>query len=248
MLGADTGVEVVALSILEQRCAAGWRGVILAGASDLPDILFESHLLAEREDTSESASVWTPDAYNPHDEAFGRSLSVAEGERVLVRMCEGHRDTGHALRSLTLARSVADLRDLDIAGYDDRGCPRSPFKWAVWHGLLAMEQLDLDPFESSSGPGRPPGSALPLGVLASVQAYTTDAAGRFQDRAHSPDCTHRRPQRWVGRHYEMVPLRSCWATRGSTRAANAAGTRCDASPSPRSPTTVPRTDCATWLN
>ncbi|MFF8919060.1 hypothetical protein ACF08M_38640 [Streptomyces sp. NPDC015032] len=40
VLGSCTGMEVVTLSVLEQRCAAGWQGVVLAAAGDLPDVLF----------------------------------------------------------------------------------------------------------------------------------------------------------------------------------------------------------------
>lgn len=214
VLGVDTGVEVVALSGLEQRCATGWQGVILAGASDLPDALFETRWQAESEGAPEGGSVWTSRVYDPHDEAFGRSLSAAEGERVLLRLREGRRGAAHALRSLALARSVADLRDLEAAGYDDRGYPRSSFASAVWHGLLAMEQLDLEPFESDADSDRPLGSGLPLGVLASVQAYTTDAAGRYQGRAHSPGCAHRRPQPGVGRHDELVTIEELLGNKG----------------------------------
>jgi hypothetical protein len=143
--------------------------------------------------------------HDPHDAAFGRTLSAADGDRVLVRLCEGRRDVGQALKSLALARSVTDLRDLEADGYDNRGYPRSAFTTAVWNGLLAMEQLDLEPFESDSDSDWP-GSGLPLGVLASVQVYTTDAAGRYQGRAHSPGCAHRRPYGGVGRHDEMVVI------------------------------------------
>lgn len=202
VVGVGTGVEVVALSVLEQRCAAGWQGVILAGASDLPEALLETRLQAMSVGEPEGASVWTARVYDPHDEAFGRSLSAAEGERVLVRLCDG-RDVGQALRSLVLARSVPDLRNLEAGGYDNRGHPRRPFTPDVWNGLLAMEQLDLEPFESDSDNDWP-GSGLPLGVLASVQAYTTDAAGRYQGRAHSPGCAHRRPYCGVDHHDEMV--------------------------------------------
>ncbi|MFD7501837.1 hypothetical protein [Streptomyces sp. NPDC059850] len=206
VLGVDTGMEVVSLSVLEQRCATGWQGVILAGASDLPDELFRSRLKATSESSPESASVWPSPVYDPHDEAFGHGLSMAEGERVLMRLCEARDDASHALRSLALARSVADLRDLDSVGYDEWNRPRLPFVPAVWDGLLAMEQLDLEPFESVSDSDWSHGSGLPLGVLASVQAYTTDAAGRFQGRAHSPGCAHQRPRRGVGRHDEMVTI------------------------------------------
>ncbi|MFE6165396.1 hypothetical protein ACFQ7F_41565 [Streptomyces sp. NPDC056486] len=129
---------------------------------------------------------------------------MAEGERALVRLCEGRGDVGQALRSLTLARSVVDLRELEPRGCGESGRPRYPFGSAVWHGLLAMEQLDLEPFEGSEGDW--PGSDLPLGVLASVQAYTTDGSGRYQGRAHSPGCAHRRPQYGVDRHDELVTV------------------------------------------
>ncbi len=36
----ESGLEVVPLSVLEERCGSGWQGVIVAGASDLPDVLF----------------------------------------------------------------------------------------------------------------------------------------------------------------------------------------------------------------
>ncbi|WP_052808508.1 hypothetical protein [Streptomyces cyaneogriseus] len=202
VLGVGTGVEVVALSVLEQRCAAGWQGVILAAASDLPDDLFETGLHGGVGEES----VWSPRVYDPEHEEFGRSLSAAEGERVLVRLCEGRQDVGQALKSLVLARSVTDLRDLEAVGYDERGYPRRAFVPAVWNGLLAMEQLDLEPFASDPDDDWPGGSGLPLGVLASVQAYTTDASGRYQGRAHSPGCAHRRPYGGVDRQDDMVTI------------------------------------------
>jgi hypothetical protein len=202
VLGVGTGVEVVALSVLEQRCAAGWQGVILAAASDLPDVLFETGLHAG----AGEESVWSPRVYDPEHEEFGRSLSAAEGERVLVRLCEMRQDVGQALKSLVLARSVTDLRDLEAVGYDERGYPRRAFVPAVWNGLLAMEQLDLEPFASDPDDVWPGGSGLPLGVLASVQAYTTDASGRYQGRAHSPGCAHRRPYGGVDRQDDMVTI------------------------------------------
>ncbi|TQJ38000.1 hypothetical protein [Streptomyces sp. SLBN-115] len=180
VFAVGSGLEVVALSVLEERCAAGWQGSIIAGASDLPDALFTP--LPPSPDHEES--VWPARIHDPHHEAFGGHLSTAEGERVLVRLLEGRRDTNHALRSLALARGVADLRQLQAVGYDDRDFPRRPFASAVWHGLLAMEQLALEPFEPDTGWQH--ASGLPLGVLAGVQAYTSDAEGRYQGRAHSP--------------------------------------------------------------
>ncbi|MFE7541070.1 hypothetical protein [Streptomyces platensis] len=206
VFSADAGLEVVALSVLEQRCAAGWRGVIIAGASDLPDALFDSQRTPAGQDAPEDGEIWPERVYDPHHAAFGAGLGVAEGERVLLRLCAGRRDVDHALRSLALARGMADLRQLETAGYDDRGFARRPFASAVWHGLLAMEQLDLQPFEPAIETGWRRGSGLPLGVLAQVQVYTSDAAGRYQGRAHSPGCAHRRPEHGVGRDDDLVTL------------------------------------------
>ncbi|GGR82572.1 hypothetical protein ADL01_23630 [Streptomyces sp. NRRL WC-3618] len=204
------GLEVVALSVLEERCAAGWQGSIIAGASDLPDALF-----APRQPSpGQEEPVWPARIHDPHHEAFGSHLSTAEGERVLVRLREGRRDTDHALRSLALARGVADLRQLQAVGYDDRDFPRRPFASAVWHGLLAMEQLDLEPFEPDTDTGWQRGSGLPLGVLAGVQAYTSDAEGRYQGRAHSPDCKHRRPEHGVSRDDDLVTIAELLGNKG----------------------------------
>ncbi|MEU8787093.1 hypothetical protein [Streptomyces sp. NPDC048637] len=202
VFSVDGGLEVVALSVLEERCSSGWQGCIVAGASDLPDALF-----APRQPSSgQEEPVWPARIHDPHHEAFGSHLSSTEGERVLVRLREGRRDTDHALRSLALARGVADLRRLEAVGYDDRDFPRRPFVSAVWHGLLAMEQLDLEPFEHDTGTGWRQGSGLPLGVLAKVQVYTSDAEGRYQGRAHSPDCKHRRPERGVTGDDDLVSI------------------------------------------
>ncbi|MFI9616794.1 hypothetical protein ACIHCM_34810 [Streptomyces sp. NPDC052023] len=199
------GLEVVSLSTLEQRCAEGWQGTIIAGASDLPDALFTPSPSSGQDETRDG-EVWPSRVHDPHHEDFGRHLSVAEGERVLQRLCARGRDTGHALRSLSLAQGLADLRQLDTAGYDDQGNPRRPFASAVWHGLLAMEQLDLEPFASDTGSGWQRGSGLPLGTLAGVQVYTSDAFGAYEGRAHSPGCTHRRPEDGLYHDDDLVPL------------------------------------------
>ncbi|MBZ9645022.1 hypothetical protein [Streptomyces sp. PSKA30] len=206
VFSVDAGLEVVALSVLEQRCAAGWQGVIIAGASDLPGVLFDSRHPAPDQDAPETEEIWPEGIYDPHHEAFGARLGVAEGERLLVQLCAGRRDVGHALRSLALARGIADLRQLKTAGYDDRGLARRPFASEVWHGLLAMDQLDLHPFEPDSDAGWRRGTGLPLGVLAPVQVYTSDAASQYQGRAHSPGCAHRRPEHGVGHDDDLVTL------------------------------------------
>lgn len=204
VFSVTAGPEVISLTALEQRCTAGWEGIIVAGADDLPGSLVDARqAAASPAGTPHGERVWLPEVHDPHDPDFGRQLSTAEGERLLVRFCEGRRGSDRALRTMALARGVPDLRELD-GGYDGDGHHRHPFPAEVWHGLLAMEQLDLEPFKT--GPGRPPGSGLPLGVLAQVQAYTTDATGQYQGRAHSPECPHRRPQSGVDRDDDMATV------------------------------------------
>lgn len=214
VLGVEAGVEVVPLSVLERRCSAGWRGVIIAGASDLPEALFEGRQAPAAVTGTQDTALWARRVFDPCDEAFGRSLSAAEGERVLVLLCEGRRDVDQALRSLALARTVTDLRALDVDEYDDRGHPRRPFAADVWNALLAMEQLDLEPFTADSESGRPCVTPLPLGVLAHVQVYTTDATGQYQGRAHSPGCAHRRPMRGLSCDDERVTVEELLGNKG----------------------------------
>jgi hypothetical protein len=205
VFSAETGADVVPLNVLEQRCTTGWTGVILASASDLPDTLFDQGAPAH-DDKDEQSSVWLPHEDDPHAEEFGRHLGLAEGQRVCIRLTYDRRNVDHALRTLALARSVTDLRTLDSDGYDEHGNPLKPVPNAVWHGLLAMEQLDLQPFAPDTEKGWHRGSGLPLGVLAAVQAYTTDAQGLYQGRAHSPGCTHRRADRGIHCDDDLVTI------------------------------------------
>ncbi|MDR3083204.1 MAG: hypothetical protein LBV60_20195 [Streptomyces sp.] len=214
VLGLGAGVEVMTLGALEQRSAAGWQGVILAAASDLPDALIDATLGSPAAEAAENDDVWARPVHDPEEEAFGRSLSAAEGERVLVRLCREKREIRQALKSLALARSLPDLRNLEAVAEDEQGYPLRPFARAVWNGLLAMEQLDLEPFASEGDEYWADGSGLPLGVLAPVQAYTTDVFGRFQGRAHSPGCAHRRPHAGVDRQDEKVSIEELLHAKG----------------------------------
>ncbi|MEU0195835.1 hypothetical protein ABZ250_39465 [Streptomyces afghaniensis] len=69
-----------------------------------------------------------------------------------------------------------------------------------------MEQLDLEPFAPDTGSEWQRGSGLPLGTLARVQVYSSDAFGAYQGRAHSPGCTHRRPENGVYHDDDLVSL------------------------------------------
>ncbi|MFE4830692.1 hypothetical protein [Streptomyces sp. NPDC056672] len=69
-----------------------------------------------------------------------------------------------------------------------------------------MEQLRLRPFRPATDDARLSGSGLPLGVLARVQLYTTDALGRFEGKAHSPGCQHQGRDRGLGLHYDLVTV------------------------------------------
>ncbi|MDQ0828185.1 hypothetical protein QF032_000029 [Streptomyces achromogenes] len=207
VLSVEAGPEVLPLPVLEARVARGGRYVVVAAAGDLPDAL----VAARREELTAGAvadddPVWTPRIHQPSHPDFGRSLGTAEGERLVVRLARGRSHPDAALRCLLLARGVADLRDLGDR-YDASGERRDPVPFPVWDGLLAMEQLDLRPFRPAAEDGaRRGGSALPLGILASVQLYTTDAAGQFEGRAHSPGCQHQSRVRGLSRYYDLVTV------------------------------------------
>ncbi|MFG2815842.1 hypothetical protein [Streptomyces sp. NPDC048410] len=207
VLSTANGPEVISLSVLEQRVRAGGRYIIVAAAGDLPEgILPKSPERAAETDSLEGGSVWPPRIHDSKDPDFARHLSAAEGEQVVARLMRGSRgEAGAALRSLSLARGVADLRVFEGA-YDERGHRRGVFPYDVWHGLLAMETLHLAPFRPVSEDRFRGGSGLPLGVLARVQLYTTDAAGRYQGRAHSPGCAHQRGDRGLTRNYDLVTV------------------------------------------
>ncbi|MFF8646597.1 hypothetical protein [Streptomyces sp. NPDC015345] len=207
VLSIEAGPEVLPLSVLEARVVRGGRYVVVVAAGDLPDAL----VAARREEFTADAvadddPVWMPRIHQSSHPDFGRSLGASEGERLVVRLAQGRSRPDAALRCLLLSRGMADLRDLGDR-YDASGERRDPVPFPVWDGLLAMEQLDLWPFRPVGGEDAwHGGSGLPLGVLASVQLYTTDAAGQFEGRAHSPGCQHRDRDRGLTRYYDLVSV------------------------------------------
>ncbi|MCQ9178626.1 hypothetical protein KMT30_06200 [Streptomyces sp. IBSBF 2953] len=213
VLSIEAGPEVLALSVLEARVARGGQYIVVATAGDLPDQLVTARREELTADTvADDDLVWMPRIHEPAHPDFGRRLGTAEGERLVVRLARGRSHPDAALRCLLLARAVADLRDL-AERYDASGERRDLVPFPVWDGLLAMEQLDLQPFAPvrDDGAGRG-GSGLPLGVLASAQLYTTDAAGQFEGRAHSPGCQHQGRDRGLSRYYDLVTVKQMLGT------------------------------------
>ncbi|MEU2955936.1 hypothetical protein [Streptomyces xanthochromogenes] len=206
VLSVEAGPEVLPLAVLEARVARGGRYVVVAAAGDLPDALVAARREELAADTVTDADpVWTPHISQSSHPNFGCSLGTAEGERLVARLTRGRPRPDAALRCLLFARAVADLRDLGDR-YDASGERRDPVPFPVWDGLLAMEQLDLQPFRPVGEDGARGGSGLSLGILASVQLYTTDAAGQFEGRAHSPGCQHQSRDHGLSRYYDLVTV------------------------------------------
>ncbi|MGV9788278.1 hypothetical protein [Streptomyces sp. NPDC003435] len=185
VLSTANGPEVISLSVLEQRVRAGGRYIIAAAAGDLPEgILPKSPERAAETDSLEGGSVWPPRIHDSQDPDFARHLSAAEGEQVVARLMRGSRgETGAALRSLSLARGVADLRVFEGA-YDERGHRRGVFPYDVWHGLLAMETLHLAPFRPvSEDRFRGVGEAALFGGRASGDLQERDVVVEVGDEA-----------------------------------------------------------------
>ncbi len=61
---------------------------------------------------------------------------------------------------------------------------------AIWHGLLTENHLDFAPFRPPSSDRWRSGSGLPMGPLAAVQLYTTNANPLIEGKGHSPLCRH----------------------------------------------------------
>lgn len=209
VLSTAGGPEVMPLSLLEQRVAAGDRCIVVTAASDLPDELLPvQDPPVSQDDSAAGGSIWPPRVHDLEHPDFGRELGIAEGQQLVMRLGRRGRDTREvdfALRSLALANAVTDLRTLE-GEFDQSDYRHNAFPRDMWHGLLAMEQLDLQPFKQVTDDRFHSGSGLPLAVLARVQLYTTDATGHYQGRAHSPACAHQRHDRGLTRHYDLTTV------------------------------------------
>ncbi|MCX4745952.1 hypothetical protein OG455_10510 [Kitasatospora sp. NBC_01287] len=190
VFSTDAGIEVLPLLVLEKRVAGGWQGFLVAGSEDLPADVIEPWVREVGPRPEDQQSLWPGHQRSPHDPYFGEHLGMAQGATRTAWLAHEPAGGERNLRLLAMARGVRDLRTLD-AGYDDggrsRGLPRP-----VWQGLLAHGQdLDLEPFEApNTDHWRGGGSGIPLGVLADVQVYATNADPRYQGKGHSPFCSH----------------------------------------------------------
>ncbi|MFE9246648.1 Shedu anti-phage system protein SduA domain-containing protein [Nocardiopsis sp. NPDC006938] len=184
VLSATHGVEILLPTVIEERCRNGWSGVLLAGASDLPEALAAP--VVERALTARAdREAWSRDHT---DEALGRQ----DGEAWFNRFgADSRQELRFRNRLLILARTVPDLRDL--------GTMADTFHESrLGHGLLSGRRLDLDPFHPLGRPlferGGPlvrnPGLGLPLAHLAGVQIYSTDMRQDLERMGHAPGCQH----------------------------------------------------------
>ncbi|MEV7776612.1 hypothetical protein [Kitasatospora sp. NPDC086791] len=202
----DGGPGVLPLAVVERRLAAGWRGTIIAGASDLPASVIEPWIreVGPRPDEDDGESVWPAPVRDPHDPRFGEDLGLADGARITARLRYWRENPEQELRCLAMARGAADLRTLD--GGPDRDGRRRTVSSAVWHGLLvSARRLRLQPFEQPGTDRWHGGSGIPLGVLADVQVYTTDADPGWQRKGHSPFCSHS-GERGVTEHDDLLRI------------------------------------------
>ncbi|MFJ9339893.1 hypothetical protein ACIRP0_11455 [Streptomyces sp. NPDC101733] len=179
------GAEVLPLQVIEQRVEQGWQGVIVAGASDLPESVIKpwNKEVHPRPEVDEGL-------HPAHDNArsadrVGADLGLAAGTQEAVRWAHGERAKEHSLRLLAMARGVHDLRSLDSGR-------SGALSVAFWEGLLTLGPLDLTPFEPVGTDRWRGGSGLPLGVLGSVQIYARNEDPAFDGKGHSPFCQHAR--------------------------------------------------------
>ncbi|MFG3056260.1 hypothetical protein ACGFZP_35620 [Kitasatospora sp. NPDC048239] len=191
VLSTDGGTEVLPLPVIEKRLAGGWQCFLLAGAADLPADVIEPWAREVGPRPEDRESLWPQYPRSAHDPLFGEDLGLAQGATRAAWLAYEHQDAERNLRLLAMARGVRDLRTLD-GGYDDHGRSRT-LPHPVWLGLLAhAENLDLEPFEAPDADRWRSGGGIPLGVLADVQVYTTNADPRIQGKGHSPFCPHSR--------------------------------------------------------
>ncbi|MGW9369290.1 hypothetical protein ACWGVR_04635 [Streptomyces xanthophaeus] len=179
------GAEVLPLQAIEKRVEQGWLGVIVAGASDLPESVINPWIKEVHPSPEIDEGLSADHDNTGHTDRLGVDLGLAAGAQAAVRWTHGERAKERNLRLLAIARGVHDLRSLDIGR-------SGALSVTFWEGLLTLGPLRLTPFRAP-GPDRwRGGSGLPLGVLRSVQIYATNADPAFEGKGHSPFCRHTR--------------------------------------------------------
>lgn len=188
VFSTDNGAETLPLRVIEKRLAGGWQCFLVAGASDLPADVIKPWVREVGAKPEDRENLWPEHTHGPHDPLFAEDLGLAHGATRAAWLAYDQADSEPNLRLLAMARGVQDLRTLD-GGYDDFGRSQS-LPRPVWLGLLAhARNLDLTPFEAPNPDRwRGGGSGVPLGVLADVQVYTTNADPQIQGKGHSPFC------------------------------------------------------------
>ncbi|WP_406135323.1 hypothetical protein [Streptomyces sp. NBC_01089] len=183
VFSAGGGAEVLPLDTIEKRLAKGWLGVLIAGTRDLPGSVLDPAEPKQSPEPEAGEAQRSGRGEGVHDLHFGEGLGLAEGTRRTLRQTYATEDRNLNLRLLALARSAHDLRSLDAG--QPGGLPT-----AVWHGLLTEDRLSLAPFRQPGSDRWRSGSGLPLGPLAAVQVYTTNASPLIEGKGHSPLCRH----------------------------------------------------------
>lgn len=211
VFSADTGLEILPLGRIEERCRDGWRGILIAEAGDLPSSLYEPLVESFRDvsdDDSDTGAAmqpwWRIRSRTTDHPGFGEHLgtSVGVGSMRQLSRRKDDRETERNLRILALIRGVHDLREV---GDDSLDAPASAIPYAVWQALLVPDQLDLRPFlPPDPGSRWRSGLDMPLGVLATAQIYTTNADPRVAGKGHSPFCNHAGDHGRVTRHYFLL--------------------------------------------
>ncbi|MEV7194590.1 hypothetical protein AB0N81_22685 [Streptomyces sp. NPDC093510] len=198
VISVSGGVEVLPHDVVERRLAQGWSGVLVAGASDLPESLIGTWAQTAGSELEAGGSHWTGGCRDAHDLHFGEEFGGIDGARQTVRHTYFDADRARNLRLLALTRGVHDLRTLDAGR--ERMLPL-----AVWEGTLASDRLDLAPFMQPSADRWHRGSGLPLGPLAVAQIYTTNADPQIEGKGHSPLCRHAR-ERGVATNDDLLTV------------------------------------------
>ncbi|MER7461511.1 hypothetical protein [Streptomyces sp. NPDC097981] len=210
------GAEVLPLEVIEKRVEQGWLGVIVAGASDLPESVINPWMKEVHPTPEADEGPHPGHAGAGQDDRSGADLGLAAGAQAAVRWAHGERAKEHNLRLLAMARGVPDLRSLDTGR-------SGVLSVTVWEGLLTPGPLDLTPFRPPSTDRWRGGSGLPLAYWDRCRSTPRTRIPRSKARDIHPS---------VSTHGTEVSRRAttssasptCWPVTTGTGAASAAAT------------------------